>query len=451
MKNKRETLASGLGFLLVSAGCAVGLGNVWRFPYVVGEHGGAIFVLVYLIFLFVLGLPLMTMEFAIGRGSRKSLSKGYQELAPQATFFKKISFLHIGGNWLLMMFYTTVSGWMLAYACQALRGTLPARETALLVDHFNTFLLSPLPQVGWMTLTIVIGFIICLGGLRNGVERATKWMMASLFIILIGLATYCMRLPGAEQGLSFYLKPDFSIFKDFNATTEMLFAAVGQAFFTLSIGIGSMTIFGSYTSKDRTLTGESLKIICIDTAVAITAGLIIFPACSAFNIQPDEGPGLVFITLPKVFQSMPWGRLWEILFFIFLALASITTIIAVFENIIAIAMDNRHWSRKRAIAIVAPILWILSLPCALSGYLGFGSHVLDIEDLLVANIALPLGSLIILLFCTSKKAWGWENFLAEVNTGKGIRFPQWSKVYVFWILPLIILSVFVVQLLKKLI
>ncbi len=446
MSSSRESLSSSLGFLLVSAGCAVGLGNVWRFPYVVGENGGALFLIVYIICLLLIGFPLMTMEFAIGRAAKHSVVKAYDALNPKPGIFRAIRLFQMAANWALLMFYTTVAGWMLAYTQKSLTSQVLFSHSTDLANLFNEFLSSPLSQVFWMTATIVIGFIICLVGLRNGVERSTKWMMGLLFIILIGLAIYCLQLPGAEKGLAFYLKPDWAILHNHQQLGSLSLATMAQAFFTLSIGIGSMMIFGSYTSRRHRLSGEVLKIVLIDLLIAFTSGLIIFTACGAFNITPNAGPELIFITLPRVFAEMQLGRLVGATFFVLLSLAAITTIIAVMENLVAMLMEWLTLSRRKAVCITAPILWLLSLPCALSGYLGLGSTILTWEDFFVSTLALPLGGGAILIFCTHKRFWGWDHCMAEVNTGDGLLFPSWLKHYVRWILPLLVLFIFAIQL-----
>ncbi|MDO5462028.1 MAG: sodium-dependent transporter [bacterium] len=454
MNEKRETLASSLGFLLVSAGCAVGLGNVWRFPYIVGQYGGALFVLLYIFFLVILGLPMLTAEFALGRASKTSIVRSYNVLSSNAGPFKAISKFQIAGNWVLMMFYTTVAGWMIAYPIAILNGWFNMKEITTNADYaenfFKTFTASPSAQIFWVSVVCLIGFGVCALGLKRGVENVTKKMMAFLFVILIGLAIYVFTLDGAGKGLHFYLVPNFDVLKEKNIF-DIITAALGQSFFTLSLGIGSMSIFGSYTSRSHSLYGESAKIIAIDTFIALLSGLIIFPACFAYGSQPDEGPGLIFFILPKVFAQMPGGIWVGAIFFIFLALAALTTIITVFENIIAMTMDNRQCSRKTAIKRTAPLLFLLSLPCALSfgllaniklGKLG----ILDMEDFFVSNVALPLGSLAILVFCVCRKYWGWEKFRQEANEGQGLKLPNFLRHYMAWGIPVIILFVFVVSL-----
>ncbi len=453
MTEKRETLASSLGFLLVSAGCAVGLGNVWRFPYIVGQYGGALFVLLYIFFLIIFGLPMMTAEFALGRASQTSIAKSYDVLSPKAGVFKAISKFQIAGNWVLMMFYTTVAGWMIAYPVSMLTGKFSladvAANEAYTGEFFGGFISSAGTQLFWMSVVCLIGFGVCALGLKKGVESVTKKMMSLLFVILIGLSVYVLTLDGAGEGVKFYLVPNFDVLKTTNFF-EIITAALGQSFFTLSLGIGSMSIFGSYTSRANTLYGESAKIIVIDTFVALLAGMVIFPACFACNVAPGQGPGLIFFTLPAVFAKMPGGIWVGTIFFVFLALAALTTIIAVFENIIAMTMDGKNCSRKVAILRNAPLLFVLSLPCALSfgvlsnvklGNLG----ILDLEDFFVSNVALPLGSLFILIFCVSRKYWGWEKFREEANTGKGLKMPNMLRHYMAWGIPVILLVVFAVS------
>ncbi len=445
----REKFSSRLGFILISAGCAVGLGNVWRFPYIVGKYGGAIFVAIYLLFLLLLGLPIMVMEFAVGRASQKSVAKSFRLLEPEGTKWHLFSYAALAGNYLLMMFYTSVGGWMLAYVFKALSGQLHGVSAQGAQTVFNQMLGSPGSMFFWMMLIVVVSFGVCSLGLQNGVERITKVMMSSLFVIIIILAVRSITLNGSKEGILFYLVPNVENIKE-QGLINVIFAAMGQAFFTLSIGIGSMSIFGSYIGKDRSLTGESLNICLLDTTVALISGLIIFPACSAFGVNPGEGPGLVFVTLPGIFDQMPFGRLWEFLFFIFMTFAAMSTIIAVFENILSFCMDMWGISRTRAVLINAVLVILLSLPCVF-GFnllsfiqpLGAGSTIQDLEDFIVSNNLLPLGSLVFLLFCTRKRGWGWNNFLNEADTGKGLKFPKALRIYVSYVLPLIVLVIFI--------
>lgn len=443
----REKLSSRLGFILISAGCAVGLGNVWRFPYVTGQYGGAAFVLLYLIFLAVLGLPIMVMEFSVGRASQKSAAKSFDKLEPKETKWHFIKYVAIGGNYLLMMFYTTVGGWMFNYCIKMATGTFHNSNSEAISKTFSDMLSSPIQNLFWMVAITIIGFFICSRGLQNGVEKMSKYMMSCLFIVMVILVIRAITLPNAIEGLKFYLIPDFQKMMD-NGLWNAIFAAMGQAFFTLSLGIGALAIFGSYIGKDRSLLGESLNVCILDTFVAFIAGLIIFPSCFSFGVAADSGPGLVFVTLPNVFNSMSMGSLWGFLFFLFMSFAALTTIIAVFENICAFAMDN-GWTRKKAVSVNFVFILILSLPCAL-GFnlwsflepLGNGSTIQDLEDFIVSNNLLPLGSLLYLLFCTNRYGWGWKHFTNEANTGKGMKFPQWLRIYVSYILPLIILFIF---------
>ncbi|MEG1788155.1 MAG: sodium-dependent transporter [Kiritimatiellia bacterium] len=452
MAEQRETLATGLGFLLVSAGCAVGLGNVWRFPFIVGQNGGALFVALYVLFLIVFGLPMMVTEFAIGRASQRSLNRAYTTLCPKTRVYRVVGPIQVAGNWLLMMFYTTVAGWMLAYPVAILSGWFDFTEPKA---FFDGFVASPTAQLFWMTMVSLIGFGVCALGLEKGVEAVTKKMMIALFVLLVGLCVYVLTLDGAGAGVSFYLKPNLAVLEH-RPLFNIIFDALGQSFFTLSLGIGSMAIFGSYTSRTRTLPGESAKIIAIDTFVALLAGLIIFPACFAYNVKPDAGPSLIFVTLPKVFANMAGGQWVGAAFFVFLGLAAITTVIAVFENIIATTMDARGCTRWMAIRRNAPFLFLLSLPCTFGSNLlrsitpmGAGSSILDLEDFVVSNLMLPLGALAILIFCVSRRFWGWEAFQREANTGRGLRLPNALRFYMTYILPVVMLFVFVGALVTK--
>lgn len=447
MKN-REKLSSRLGFLLISAGCAVGLGNVWRFPYITGQYGGAAFVLLYLIFLVILGLPIMVMEFSVGRASQKSSAQSFDVLEPPKTKWHGIKYFAIGGNYLLMMFYTTVGGWMLNYCFKMLSGHFNGSlHTEEVSATFSNMLADPWQNIFWMLATTIIGFFICSRGLQNGVEKVSKYMMSCLFIVMLVLVVRAFTLPNAMEGLKFYLVPDFHKMIE-NGIGNAVFAAMGQAFFTLSLGIGSLAIFGSYIGKEHRLTQESLNVCILDTLVAFIAGLIIFPSCFSFGVAADSGPGLVFVTLPNVFNSMAGGSIWGFLFFLFMSFAALTTIIAVFENIVAYAMDS-GWTRKKAVLVNFVLIIVLSLPCAL-GFnilsdiqpLGVGTTIQDLEDFIVSNNLLPLGSLLYLMFCTHRYGWGWKNFINEANTGKGRKFPAKLFSYCAYILPVIILVIF---------
>ena len=447
---ERESLSSRLGFLLISAGCAIGLGNVWRFPYIAGEYGGAAFVLVYLAFLLMLAMPVMIMEFSVGRASRLNVARAFRKLQPAHKTWQHVSFVMFLGNYLLMMFYTTVSGWMLAYCWYTASGQLTGLNPEQVGAFFDGTLQSPWVQTGWMLVAVCAGFWVCSRGLRKGVERFTTIMMSGLFLLVIMLAVRAVTLPGAEEGLKFYLMPDFSKLMAKGLGTS-LYAAMGQAFFTLSIGVGSMAIFGSYLGRERSLTGESLNIVGLDTFAAIMSGLIIFPACFAFNISPGEGAGLIFVTLPNVFNQMPGGAFWGTLFFLFMSFAAMSTVIAVFENIVSFGMDSYQWSRKKSVAINLVLMSVLSLPCALGFnvlaglYPGYeGNLFLTVEDFILSNNLLPLGSLVFLLFCTRRYGWGWDNFVAEADQGQGLKFPKFLRVYFTWVLPAVMLLIFIV-------
>ena len=453
--NNRERFSSRLGFILISAGCAVGLGNVWRFPYITGQYGGAAFVLVYFIFLVLLGLPIMVMEFAVGRASQKSAARSFHVLEPAGTKWHLQGYACMAGNYLLMVFYTTVGGWMAAYIFKTLTGEFKGLDSDGVAAVFNDMLARPGYMTFWMVLVVLLSFFICSLGLQKGVERITKAMMSCLFLILLILCIRSVTLPGASEGLRFYLIPDFTRFTE-NGVGNTIFAAMGQAFFTLSLGIGAMAIFGSYIGKDHTLTGETINICLLDTLVAFLAGLIIFPSCFAFGVDPGQGPGLVFITLPNIFNQMVGGRIFGVLFFVFMTFAAQSTIIAVFENIISFSMDLFGTSRKKTVLINGIAIILLSLPCVFgfniwSGFqpMGAGSTIQDLEDFIVSNNLLPLGSMVYLLFCTSRYGWGWKNFLAEADTGKGVKFPAWARVYVSYILPLIVLFIFIMGYYQK--
>lgn len=453
---EREKFGSRLGFILISAGCAIGLGNVWRFPYIVGAYGGAAFILIYLLFLVIFGLPIMTMEFSVGRASQKSIAYSFQALEPSGTKWHWFSFIGMAGNYLLMMFYTTITGWMFAYFFKMLRGDFANNSVAEVSQQFVALTSNSGAVVGFMVLTVALGFLICSLGLKKGVERITKVMMLALFAIISLLAVRAVTLPGAIDGLKYYLVPDFKKMVE-NGIGNAIFAALGQAFFTLSIGMGSMAIFGSYISKDRRLFGETVSIAALDFFVAFMAGLIVIPSCFAYGIEPDAGPGLIFQTLPNMFNSMPAGRLWGSLFFLFMIFAALSTVIAVFENIISFAMDLRSWSRKKACLINLFAVIILSLPCALGfGVLsniqpfGEGSTILDLEDFIISNNILPLGSLIYVLFCVlNKKGWGWDNFMLEANTGNGLRISGKLSFYAKYILPFILIIIWAQGIITK--
>jgi len=438
-----------MGFILLSAGCAIGLGNVWRFPFITGQYGGALFVLIYLVFLVIFGIPVMTMEFSVGRGSGKSAARSFHVLEPKGAKWHLFSWAAMAGNYILMMFYTTVSGWMLAYTVKTAKGDFVGLTPDEVGGVFGGFISNPAAMVGCMIAVCVLGFGICTGGLVNSVEKITKIMMSLLFVILIILVVRAVTLPGAAAGLAFYLKPNLAAIKQHGWGT-VAFAAMGQAFFTLSLGVGSMAIFGSYLGKDKKLFGESIAVTTVDTLAALMAGLVIFPACFAFGVSPNAGPGLIFVTLPNVFNAMVGGRVWGTLFFLFMSFAAMSTVVAVFENITAFAMDSTGCNRQKSTAINFFVMIILSVPCALgfnllSGIqpMGEGSMILDLEDFILSNNILPLGALVYLLFCVSKKGWGWDNFIKEADQGSGIRFPAVLRAYLTWVLPIIMLVLFV--------
>ena len=452
----REHFASRLGFILISAGCAIGLGNVWRFPFIVGQYGGAAFILLYLVFLVILGLPVMVMEFAVGRASQRSAALAFDILQPSRRWHWFSWWAYVGCM-LLMMFYTTVCGWMLAYTAKMATGTFDGLDAAGVGNVFTSMLANPGEMVGWMLAVVVIGFVVCSFGLQKGVERVTKAMMVALLAVMALLVVRSVTLPGAAEGLEFYLIPNFGRMFEGGVAGfgEAVYAAMGQAFFTLSLGISAMEVFGSRIGNKHALTSEALRICGLDTLVAIIAGLIIFPACFAFSVAPDQGPSLVFVTLPNVFNQMPLGRLWGALFFVFMSFASLSTIIAVFENLITFTVEKWNVTRRTAIVRTGVFVAVLSLPCALgfnvlSGIAipGIGD-IQSIEDFIVSNNMLPLGSLLYVVFCVTRGGWGWNNFLAEADTGEGPRFPRWSRGWLTFGLPALILVIFVMGYLPK--
>lgn len=445
---ERESFKSRLGFILVSAGCAIGIGNVWRFPYVAGENGGGLFVLLYLVFLVLMGIPVLTMELAVGRASRKSAVLGYKKLEKPKSKWHIHGWFCMLGCYLLMMYYTTVSGWMTSYFYKFATGTFESGMTSEQVSGvFSQLQSNPIEMVIWMAIITILGFLVCSRGIQKGIEKVSKVMMIALLVLILALAVNSILLSGAGEGLKFYLVPDFEKVSEIGIG-NIVSAAMNQSFFTLSLGIAAMEIFGSYMSKDNTLPGESVKICALDTFVAIMAGLIIFPACFSYGVEPDQGPALIFITLPNVFVNMAGGRIWGTLFFLFMTFACFSTIIAVFENIISFCIDMFGISRKKSVVINAVIILIASLPCVFgfniwSGFELFGQNVLGMEDFLVSNILLPVGSLIYLLFCVTKFGWGFDNYLAECNTGKGMKFARFLKPYFQFVLPILVLIVLV--------
>lgn len=446
---KREHFSSRLGFILISAGCAIGLGNVWRFPYIVGQYGGAAFVLIYILFLVILGMPIMAMEFAVGRASQKSAARSFHVLEPKGTKWHIAGWSAMAGNYILMMFYTTVGGWMLAYIYKTITGEFEGLDAEGVGNVFNSMLGNAGEMMTWMLIIVIIGFAVCAIGLQKGVEKITKAMMLALLGIMIVLCINSILLDNSSEGLKFYLVPNFGKMLDYGIW-NVVYAAMSQAFFTLSLGIGAMAIFGSYISRDRSLMGESINICILDTCVAFMAGLIIFPACFSFGVNPGEGPGLVFVTLPNIFNQMAGGKIWGTLFFVFMTFAALSTIIAVFENTVSFMIDLKGWSRKKSVIFNGILIAVLSIPCVLgfnvwSGFAPFGgtSTIQDLEDFIVSSNLLPLGSLAYLLFCVSKHGWGWENFIKEVDAGKGIKFPKWAKGYLKYVLPIIVIIIFV--------
>lgn len=455
---EREHLKSRLGFILISAGCAIGVGNVWRFPWMVGQYGGGMFVLLYLIFLLIMGVPVMTMEFAVGRASQTSPAKMYDALGKGKTFWKLNSIIAVLGNVMLMMFYVPVASWMVQYFFDMVTGdfeTVTGSEA--IAGKFGQMLSDPTAMVIFSALITICCFAICSAGVQKGLEKVTKPMMIALLVIMVLLAINSIFLPGAGEGLSFYLVPDFNVFKEI-PPMEIIVGAMNQSFFTLSLGIGAMAIFGSYIGRERSLMGECVNIAVLDTVVAFTSGLIIFPACFAYGIDhTTQGPALIFVTLPEVFNSIPYvGRICGILFFLFMSFAALSTVLAVFENIIACTMDMFGWSRKKASLIDCIAILILILPC-IFGYnllsfvqpMGEGSTILDLEDFIVSNLLLPIGSLIFVCFCTFRYGWGWKNFTKEANYGKGLKVQKWMRWYMTIVLPLIILTIFIMGLVDK--
>lgn len=451
---KREKLGSRLGFILISAGCAIGIGNVWKFPYMTGQYGGGIFVLFYLLFLLGMGVPALTMEFSLGRAAQKSPVKLYDSLGKPGQKWHWHGYVAMVGNYLLMMFYTVVAGWMLEYFVKTVTGQFVGLQPEQISDVFQTICANPATMLLYTGIVIVVGFLVCSFGVQNGLERITKWMMLALLGIMVILAINSIFLPGGQEGLKFYLLPDIAKFKQ-HGPINVLVAAMNQAFFTLSIGMGSMAIFGSYIGKERSLMGESVNVALLDTFVAIASGLIIFPACFAFNVNPESGPSLIFVTLPNIFNHISGGRIWGSFFFIFMSFAALSTVFAVFENIISCTLDLTSWSRKKACLINGIIMFLLVLPC-IFGFnlwsdftpLGEGKNIMDLEDFLVSNIILPLGALIYVLFCVSRYGYGWEQFTKEANAGQGLKIAKWMRGYMTFVLPTLIVIIFVLGLIN---
>lgn len=451
---QREQLGSRLGFILLSAGCAIGIGNVWKFPYMVGQYGGGAFVLIYLFFLVILGIPVMTMEFAMGRAGQRSPARLYQQLEPKGSKWHLHGYVAMAGNYILMMFYTSVAGWMLDYFVRTAGGQFVGADTDGVAAQFSQMLGDPLRMALFMGIIVVLGFLVCSFSLQKGLERITKWMMVALLVIMVVLAINSVCTAGGSQGLRFYLVPDLARMKKVGIG-NVVAGAMNQAFFTLSLGIGAMAIFGSYIGKERALMGESARVAALDTLVALCSGLIIFPACFAYGVQPDSGPSLIFITLPNIFNHMPLGRVWGSLFFVFMSFAAFSTVLGVFENIVSCTMDLSGWSRKKACLFNGILMLLLSMPCVL-GFnvlskfqpLGPGTGVLDLEDFVVSNLLLPLGSLIFIFFCTSRYGWGWKNFTKEANSGKGLKVQRWMRGYMCYVLPVLVAVILVLGLIR---
>ena len=450
----REKLGSRLGFILISAGCAIGIGNVWKFPYMVGQYGGGAFVLIYLFFLAIIGIPVMTMEFSMGRASQKSPAALYRKLEPKNSKWHLHGYVAMAGNYLLMMFYTTVAGWMLNYFVSTATGRFEGANPQQVENLFTGMLSNPVEMVLYMAIIVAAGFLVCSFSLQKGLERITKIMMIALLGIMVVLAINSIFTDSTNEGLKFYLLPDFNRVKEIGAG-NVIVGAMNQAFFTLSLGIGAMAIFGSYIDKERTLLGESVNVAVLDTFVALCSGLIIFPACFAYDVEVNSGPSLIFITLPNIFNNMPLGRLWGSLFFVFMSFAALSTVLAVFENIISCNMDIFGWTRKKACAINGILMFLLSLPCALGfnalsdfAPMGPGSTIMDLEDFIVSNILLPGGSLIFIIFCVSRYGWGWKSFTDEANAGKGLKVKSWMRPYMTFVLPVIVVIILILGLVK---
>lgn len=450
--NGREHFSSRLGFILISAGCAIGLGNVWKFPYEVGKYGGAAFFLLYLLCVILIALPLMTLEFSVGRASQKSNALAYNILEPKGSKWHHFKWVSLIGQYILMFFYTTVCGWMLNYIFKEASGAFENANAQITSEIFNNMTSNPFEITTWMIIACVIGMLICAGGVQKGIEKITKFMMLILLAIMVVLAIFAIFQPGAEAGLKFYLMPDFSLmFSSGSAFMEVLYQAMALAFFTMSVGMGSMVIFGSYINKDRALFGEAITIGLLDVGVAFVAGLIIFPACFAYNVNPNSGPSLVFETLPNVFANIPFGSVAGTLFFIFLSFAALSTVIAVFENIVAFWIELKQWSRVKSVIINFIIIVCFSLPCCLGFNILSGidfplngmKTIMDFEDFIISNNLLPLGGIFFVMFCSLRQGWGWNSTLREVNTGAGLKFAKWTQPWVTIVIPICVLIIFV--------
>ncbi len=449
---KREQLGSRLGFILISAGCAIGIGNVWKFPYLVGQNGGGLFVLIYLVFLIALGVPVLTMEFAMGRAAKRSVCSIYQPLEPKGSKWHWHGGVALVGNVILMMFYTSVSAWMFQYFVSCAGGAFEGLDPQGVADAFDSMLADPVGMTVSVAVVVALGFFVCSLGLRNGLERVSKVMMSALLLIMLVLTVHSVTLPGAREGVAFYLLPNPAQMRD-KSLLDVVVAAMNQAFFTLSVGMGSMAVFGSYIGRERSLLGEAVNVAVLDTFVAVVSGLIIFPACFAYGVAPDQGPKLIFVTLPNIFNHMSGGRLWGSLFFVFMSFAAFSTVIGVLETLIAGLMELTGWSRRKTCLIGGAGLFLLSLPCALgfnilSGVqpMGEGSTIMDVEDFAVSNLILPIGSLLFVLFCTCRYGWGWDRFMQEANQGKGLKVRAWMRPYLTWVLPVAILVIIVLGL-----
>ena len=451
----REKLGSRLGFILLSAGCAIGIGNVWKFPYIAGQNGGGLFVLIYLVFLLILGIPVLTMEFSVGRAAQRSPVRMYQQIEPKGSKWHIHGMAAMIGSYILLMFYTTVAGWMMRYFFDTAGGALSGLDAADISVHFDSVLADAPMMLLFVAIVISAAVAVCSIGLKNGLERVTKVMMVALLIIMVILAINSFFMEGGEAGLAFYLKPNFDEIAKVGIGNVVV-SAMNQAFFTLSLGMGGMAIFGSYIGKDRSLLGESVNVALLDTFVAFSSGLIIFPACFAYGVEVDSGPSLIFLTLPNIFNNIPLGRLWGSLFFVFMSFAALSTVLAVFEEITACVEDLTGWSRRKCCIFNGILLFVLSVPCCLgfnvmSGFqpLGEGTNIMDIEDFIVSNLVLPLGSLVLILFCTMKKGWGWENYTNEVNTGKGLKLKKFMRGYFTYVLPVMVVIIFVIGIVQK--